>query len=113
MSRDVLERAVVTTRVYGRRSTSRCDVVGQLNLLVAKLHLHDAHSNPEDPLKLVVLGSRDLDLTDLLERQHLRIELHRAVQIGDRHTDGPNCADRYRQRRLLRLDGRQAKEGDQ
>ena len=86
----MLEPAIVTARVDRSRATSWREVFGQLDLLAAKLHSHNAHSDAEDALKVVVLVSRDFCFVDLLERQHVRIEFHRAVQIGDRHTDGRN-----------------------
>jgi len=67
---------------------------GELDRLVAELHPHHPHPEPENAFQVLVVGSRDLDVRDLLEREHRGIELGRAVHVGDRHPDRTHGADR-------------------
>src|SRR4051812_16495142 len=51
----MLKNEIVTHRIFGNTSSSTGDIISQFDLLVAKLHSHNPHTQAEKALELLVL----------------------------------------------------------
>src|SRR6266567_5845332 len=84
---DVLEPAIIAARIHWNRATLRREIFRQLDGLVPKPHSDHAHSQSEHALEMLVVLTSDFGVRYFLEREHLGIEIHRSVHIGDRDSD--------------------------
>ncbi len=75
----------------GRPSGARKSI--ELDLLGAEAQARDPDAQAEHAEQTLVSLARDLGLVDLLERQHARVELERAVEVGDRDRDALDPLD--------------------
>src|SRR5215831_6482082 len=68
-------------------SGGRRDILGELDRLLAKVQLHDAHVGVEYADQGVVLAADDAKIGKLLELQHVDEEVRRALDISNGEAD--------------------------
>src|SRR6266566_3218906 len=91
--RYVLKPPIVATRINGDRPSFWRQVFRELDELVAEPHSYHPHSQAEHTFQVLVILAGDFGVRYLLECQHLGIELHGAVHIGDRDSDSVYTLD--------------------
>jgi len=87
----MLEPTIVTARVSRYRPTLGRKIFRQLQRLIPEAQSDNPHAHAEHALQVLVLAAGDLDVRHLLEGQNPRVEVHCAIHVGDRHTDGADC----------------------
>src|SRR5437879_12564720 len=84
---DVMETSIIAARIHWNRATLGRKIFRQLDGLVPKPHSHHAHSQSEHAFEMLVVLTSNFGVRYFLEREHLGIEIHRSVHIGDRDSD--------------------------
>jgi hypothetical protein len=74
-------------------------IFGEFDKLIAEPHSHYAHSQSEHALEVLIVLAGDFGVGDLLEGEHLGIEIYCAVDVGNGDADCINAV--YQRGRLL------------
>jgi len=89
----VLKREIVGAQIRRNRPPARRQELRQLEELTPEAQSHDPGTCPEHSGQQLVLTAGELTIERLLEGQHGRVEVDRAVHVGHGHAD---TLDRYR-----------------
>ena len=84
---DVLEPAIIAARIHWNWATLGREIFRQFDGLAPKPHSDHAHSQSEHAFEMLVVLTSNFGVRYFLEREHLGIEIHRSVHIGDRDSD--------------------------
>src|SRR5262249_48325893 len=92
---DVLKPAIIAARVGGNGAASRPCELHKLDVFIPEPHPHHPYARGRCTFQTLVIGIAHGLIRNLLERQHLGIELERPVRIGDGYLDGSNTLNQW------------------
>jgi hypothetical protein len=107
---DVLKPAVIAARIGRHGPALRRQEFGQVDDFVSQTHANNAHAHAEEAFEVLDITPEYLHIGNLFKAQHLRIEIHGTIHVGN---DNGHSADPFDGGRSLRLRGLCAVDGRQ